>query len=64
MLRRLLAWLTDDPDREGDLWDLVPDWQYGHGGRLHGGGIARDEQESAVEDVAERGEELAEARER
>lgn len=40
---------------------MIPDWQYGSGGCHHGGDIARDRQERAVEDVAEQAAELREA---
>lgn len=70
MLRRLLAWLRGGEDRRrvadrrsGDddstVWDAMPDWAYGGGGRLQGGDLARDEQERAVEEVAEEGERLS-----
>jgi len=63
VLGRLLRWLRggSDGDEEGTVWDLLADWQYGDGGRLHGSAIARDQQERAVEEVAERGDDLAAA---
>lgn len=67
VLGRLVAWLSTprgDGDGEGTVWDVMPDWSYGSGGRLQGGDIARDDQERAVEAVAEQGERLSEARDR
>jgi hypothetical protein len=59
----------DDDDRSGDdddgtVWDAMPDWAYGSGGRLQGGDLARDEQERAVEEVAEQGEKLSQVDDR
>jgi hypothetical protein len=54
---------TDDDrsrdDDDGTVWDAMPDWAYGGGGRLQGSDIARDAQERAVEEVAEQGEKLS-----
>lgn len=63
VLGRLLRWLRggSESDDEGTVWELLADWQYGDGGRLQGSAIARDQQERAVEDVAERGDDLAAA---
>lgn len=51
-------------DGEGTVWDVMPDWAYGDGGRLQGSDLARDEQERALEGVAEQAERLSEADER
>jgi hypothetical protein len=60
---------ADDADRSnGDddstVWDAMPDWAYGGGGKLQGGDLARDAQERAVEEVAEQGEKLSQVDDR
>lgn len=37
----------------GSVWDLIPSWQY-TGLHAESGGLARDEQESALRDIQER----------
>jgi hypothetical protein len=57
LLGRLLAWLRPG-DRGGgsenggsnSVWNLVPSWQYG-GRYAESGGLARDSQEKALQEI-------------
>jgi cytochrome c biogenesis protein ResB len=42
-----------ESDDGGDVWELVPSWQY-TGRHVESGGLARDEQEAALAEVEER----------
>jgi hypothetical protein len=45
----------EDPPDEGTVWDAIPSWQY-EGRLAEAGGIARGEQERAVEEIRARAE--------
>lgn len=48
-----------DTDGESDVWDAIPSWQY-EGRHVESGGLARGEQEQALQDIQQRADELSE----
>ncbi|WP_436346456.1 hypothetical protein [Natronorubrum sp. FCH18a] len=48
-----------DADGESDVWDAIPSWQY-EGRHVESGGLARGEQEQALQDIQQRADELSE----
>lgn len=46
-----------DADEGSDVWDAIPSWQY-EGRHVESGGLARGEQEQALQDVQDRADEL------
>ena len=57
-LRAVVRSYWPSPDADDDVWDAIPGTQY-TGRHAESGGIARQEQEAAIADVAERADELA-----
>lgn len=47
-----------DEDDHANVWDAIPSWQYG-GRHVESGGIARGEQERALQDIQQQAEELS-----
>ncbi|MCU4925405.1 hypothetical protein OB905_05300 [Halobacteria archaeon AArc-dxtr1] len=49
---------ADDPDADDtSVWDAIPSWQYG-GRHVESGGLARGEQEQALEEIQEQAAEI------
>lgn len=48
---------ADDDAHAGAVWDAIPSWQY-DGRHVESGGLTRDEQEQALQDVQDEAEEL------
>jgi phosphate/sulfate permease len=48
---------TSEADRENSVWGLIPSWQY-TGRHVESGGLARDEQERALESVQQEAEKV------
>ncbi|WP_440772206.1 hypothetical protein [Natronorubrum sp. DTA28] len=46
-------------DGESDVWDAIPSWQY-EGRHVESGGLARGEQEQALQDIQRQADELSE----
>lgn len=72
MIQRLISWIRpgrsgtgendeDEGDSErsddGSVWDLIPSRQYG-GRHVESGGLTRDEQESALDDINQQAQAL------
>ena len=48
-----------DTHGESDVWDAIPSWQY-EGRHVESGGLARGEQEQALQDIQQQADELSE----
>jgi hypothetical protein len=59
MLARLRAFVRSLFDDDGSVWDAIPGRQY-TGRYAEAGGVSRQEQEAAIEDVQAQAEELEE----
>ncbi len=46
-------------DDDSDVWNAIPSWQYG-GRHVESGGLARGEQERALQEIQEQADELSE----
>lgn len=51
----------ESEDGGSDVWNAIPDWQYG-GRHVESGGLARGEQEAALQDIQQQADELEERR--
>ncbi|MDS0297408.1 hypothetical protein NDI76_01465 [Halogeometricum sp. S1BR25-6] len=57
LLERLRAFVSADRDGENSVWDAIPRRQY-DGRHAESGGIARGEQEKALNDVSRQADEM------
>ena len=46
-------------EEDSNVWDAIPSWQY-EGRHVESGGLARSEQERALQDIQQQAEELSE----
>ncbi|ELY48929.1 MULTISPECIES: hypothetical protein [Natronorubrum] len=58
--RRSRTATADDEheDDDSDVWNAIPSWQYG-GRHVESGGLARGEQERALQEIQEQADELS-----
>lgn len=59
-LRRTMRSRLPELGRDGDVWNLISGEQYA-GRHAESGGVARQEQERAIDEVAQQAEELEDA---
>ena len=48
----------DAEDTDSNVWDAIPSWQY-EGRHVESGGLARSEQEQALQDIQKQADELS-----
>ncbi|ELZ30989.1 hypothetical protein C474_11021 [Halogeometricum pallidum JCM 14848] len=56
LLERLRAFVSSDRERDS-VWNVIPRWQY-DGLHVESGGIARGEQEKALDDIERQADEI------